>query len=271
MAEAEREKAAGNGPLTLDAAFLRYWHEVGQKHANAGDTWRDLARLIDFLGKDARLDKITDKEVAAGVAWRSAQTIGGKNMRTDGSPMPCIAPATVNRTFTLVLKNVFGRAKRVWRYSLPLEPNWRAHLLKEPQERSRELLEHEGAALDMSMRVDYAPWLEFARMTGLRRRETLLRWSNVNWQARQINIIGKGGRRVTTPITDAVKELLEPLRGHHPEWVFTYVATKARDGRERGKRYPITDAGAKTQWRRAREKSGITDFRFHDIRHDVGT
>lgn len=271
LAEIEREKATGNGPLTLDAAFGRYWHEVGQHHANADDTWRDLARLSEFFGKNILLNRITDREVAAGVAWRSAQTRGGKKKRLDGSPMPRIAPATVNRTFTLTLKNIFGRAKRVWRYSFPLEPIWRDHTLKVPQERTRELHEHEATALDSAVRDDYAPWLEFARMTGLRRAETLLRWSNVNWQARQISIMGKGGRKVTTPITDAVKELLKPLIGHHPEWVFTYVATKARDGRVRGKRYPITEGGAKTQWRRAREKAGISDFRFHDIRHDVGT
>jgi len=28
---------------------------------------------------------------------------------------------------------------------------------------------------------------------------------------------------------------------------------------------------AKSQWRRLRKKAGVENFRFHDIRHDVGT
>lgn len=270
-ASIEQEKRQGGGPLTLDTAFLRYWNEVGKDHANSGDTHRDIARLITYFGKDTLLDKITDREVAAMVAWRSAQTIAGKEVRKDGTPMPKISPATVNRTSTLVLRNLYGRAKRVWRYSFPNEPVWRDHLLKEPQERVRELHDHEATALDTAVRDDYWPWLEFARMTGLRRAETLLRWSNVNWQARQISIMGKGGRKVTTPITDAVKELLEPLIGHNDTWVFTYIAEKTRGDRVKGERYPLTEEGAKTQWRRAREKAGVTDFRFHDIRHDTAT
>ncbi|WP_126978509.1 tyrosine-type recombinase/integrase [Frigidibacter oleivorans] len=271
LADIEQQKAAGKGPLTLDIAFGRYWQEVGQHHANAADTWRDIARLIGRLGKNTRLDQITDRDVAELVAWRASHTIGGKTVRKDGSPMPCISSATVNRTCTLVLKNLFGRAKRVWRYSFPNEPIWRDHLLKEPQERTRELHDHEAEALEAAVRADYAPWLEFARLTGLRRRETLLRWRDVNWGAKQITIMGKGGRKVTTPITEAVRFLLEPLKGHHPEWVFTYTAMKTRAGKVRGQRYPITLEGAKTQWRRTREKAGVVDFRFHDIRHDVGT
>ncbi|MBX3531940.1 MAG: tyrosine-type recombinase/integrase [Rhizobiaceae bacterium] len=72
-----------------------------------------------------------------------------------------------------------------------------------------------------------------------------------------------------------------PLRGHHSEWVFTYQAKRTRkyDGgnqyigttRERGKRYPLTYRGVKSQSKRIRRASGVVDFRFHDIRHDVGT
>ena len=39
----------------------------------------------------------------------------------------------------------------------------------------------------------------------------------------------------------------------------------------KGQRYPITYHGAKSTWKSLRKRSGITGFRFHDIRHDVGT
>jgi hypothetical protein len=37
--------------------------------------------------------------------------------------------ATVNRSTTLVLKKIFTRAKRTWRNTFPVEPNWNDHFL----------------------------------------------------------------------------------------------------------------------------------------------
>ncbi len=269
--DVERLEAAGKGPLTMDFAAERYWNERGQYHANDADTHRDLERLVQYFGKSTRLDKITDREVAAMVAWRASQTIGGKKTRADGRPMPRISAATVNRSTTQLLKRLFGRAKRVWRYSFPDEPIWSDHLLKEPKERVRELLGDEGQALDANVRNDYAAWLEFARMTGRRRAETLIRWSQVNWDTNQIISIGKNGERVITQITQPLRALLEPLVGHHPDWVFTYIAQKTQKGRVRGQRYPITYDGSKTEWRRTRDRARIDDLRFHDLRHDFGS
>ncbi|MGB6948960.1 MAG: tyrosine-type recombinase/integrase, partial [Methyloceanibacter sp.] len=53
--------------------------------------------------------------------------------------------------------------------------------------------------------------------------------------------------------------------------VFTYVAQRTRVGRVKGQRYAMTVSGAKSQWRRLCKKAGVENFRFHDIRHDVGT
>jgi hypothetical protein len=82
----------------------------------------------------------------------------------------------------------------------------------------RELHDHEAEALDQAVRSDYEPWFSFARATGLRLRETLITWPQVNWQAGQIVTRGKGGKIVTTPITATVRAILEPLKGHHPEY-----------------------------------------------------
>jgi len=62
-----------------------------------------------------------------------------------------------------------------------------------------------------------------------------------------------------------------PLRGHHPEFVFTYVAVRTRGERVRGERQPITYNGLKTTWRRLRSAAKVADFRFHDKRHDLAT
>ncbi len=258
-------KRTGQGPLTLDVAAGRYFAEVGEHHVNAATTWTDLKRIIGFFGQGKRLDELTDADVASLVAWRRKQTVHGrKNARM-------VAPATVNRSTTILLKALFTRARRTWRYHFPVEPNWRDHWLKEPQERVRELHEGEGEALMASVRDDYALWLEFAMLTGLRRNETLIKWSNVNLFAKRITTIGKGGKTVIRPITPAVHTILEQCKGHHPEYVFTYVCERPLPGQAKGARYPITPEGAKTQWRRLRTRAKVKDFRFHDIRHDVAT
>lgn len=154
---------------------------------------------------------------------------------------------------------------------LPVKPNWRDHMLKQPQERVRELDQDEGEALDAAVREDYALWFEFARLTGLRRNETLIRWKNVNIFAKRITTIGKGGREVSTPITPDVQAILDQCKGHHAEFVFTYVCRRPVKGQKKGTRYPITPEGAKTQWRRLRKRAKVENFRFHDIRHDVAT
>src|SRR4030088_1976071 len=39
----------------------------------------------------------------------------------------------------------------------------------------------------------------------------------------------------------------------------------------KGKRYPITYSGLKSAWKRLRAVAGVSDFRFHDFRHDFAT
>ena len=266
----EREKAkhhlaqtrAVAGSLRLDDVAGRYWREVGQHHAGRANTERQLDYLIDFFGNDKLITEITGDDVAKLVAWRR-----GHRARKNG---PLISPFTTNDT-TEQLKKLFTRAKALG-VRFDHEPEWRKHWLAEPQERVRELVGDEGERLEAETRDDHAPFFAFARVTGMRFKECIgLRWSEVDWDAKQIRKSGKAGKLETTPITTAVREILWPLRGHHPEMVFTYIAERTRDGRLQGERYPVTYEGVKTAWRRLRKRSGVTNFRFHDFRHNLGT
>jgi putative ABC transport system substrate-binding protein len=151
-------------------------------------------------------------------------SVGFPRRIKDGS---LISPYTVNDT-TEQLKKLFTRAK-AWGARFDHEPTWRDHWLDEPQERVRELHDDEGERLDAAMRDDLAPFFAFARASGMRLQECLLRWSEVDWSARQIRKAGKGGKLVTLPITSAIREILWPLREHHPEHVFTYQAQTTRE------------------------------------------
>jgi integrase len=267
---AEREKAKATveqaqeaaASLRLDDVAERYWQEVGQHHAGADNTWRQLRYLIDcpHLGKDVLITNVTDNDVVKLVAWR-------RGHRTQTGAL--ISPYTVNDT-TEQLKKLFTRAK-LWGVRFKHEPKWREHWLIEPQERTRELVGDEAERLEAATRDDYAPFFAFAHASGLRLNECLLRWSQVDWDAQQIRKPGKGGRLVTVRITPTIREILWPLRAHHPEFVFTYEAQRTRDGRTKGERCPLTYSGVKITWRRLRKRAGVTGFRFHDFRHDVGS
>jgi integrase len=265
---AARAKAASTS-LKLDDVAGRYWTEIGQHHAGADNTWRDISRLVDYFGAAKLLTEVTDDDVARLVAWRRGhRVIRGNKPKVEECPL--ISNATVNRSTIEPLKKLFTRAK-AWGVKFEHEPTWKKHMLKEPQERVRELVGDEGNRLEEATRTDYAPFFQFARASGLRLRECLLRWPEVDWDSRQIRKAGKGGKLVTVPITPSIRAILWPLRGHDPEHVFTYVAQRTRGGRLNGQRYPLTYSGVKIVWRRLRKRAGVIGFRFHDFRHDLGT
>ena len=242
--------------LQIDHVADRYWNELGQYHSGADNTARDLARLVEYFGKPKLLTDITDADVAKLVATR----------RADG-----VRNATVNRSTTGMLRTLFAFAKSEG-VRFDHEPKWLRHMLAKPAERKRELHDDEAERIEAAMRADYEPFFAFVRATGMRQKECVtLRWSEVNWGTKQIVKLGKRGKRITFPITPTIHAILWPLQGHHPEFAFTYIATRTRDGRVMGQHYPLTLSGVKTRWRRMRKQAGVSDFRFHDFRHDFAT
>lgn len=231
---AEREKAkvtvaqleAAKTSLLLQDVATRWWREVGEHNTGAADAWHQLGLLIKFLGDKCSLLDIDDNKVAELVAWRRGHP---------GKRGQLVSPFAVNATIKQ-LKRLFTRAK-LWRVQFQHEPTWRKHWLAEPQERVRELVGDEWERIVAATRVDYLPFIRIALVTGLRLRECLLKWSEVDWDGNQIRKLGKGRKLVTARITSEVREILWPLRGHHPECVFTFVADRNRDGRKRGERY----------------------------------
>lgn len=253
--------------ILIDDVADRLWSDSAQYDADADATATNLARLIEHFGKTKPLTDINHNEAKLMVAWRRGHRIKGRKNA------PLISNATVNRSAIKVLQRIFTFAKEEG-VLFENEPKWKELLLPEPVERVRELQDDEATALDDAMRHDYGPFFEFVRASGLRQKECVtLRWSEVNFSTKQIVRIGKGGRRVVFPITDTIREILFPLQGQHPEFVFTYVAVygNKRLGRVRGQRYQLTLTGAKSAWQRMRAKAGVKDFRFHDYRHDFGT
>jgi integrase len=298
----EREKAralvaqlvVAKTSLRMDDVAERYWQEVGQHHAGADTTEHRLALLIRYFGKDKIITEITDNDIARLVAWRRGHRSRVRNLghgfnelqgdiaeiaaaghsrtelqRPNAGGGVLISPHTVNHT-TEQLRKLFTRAK-LWGVHFDREPKWVRQLLPVPAERVRELSDDEADRLEAAIREDLFPFFAFARASGLRLKECFLRWSEVQWDSRQIVKIGKGGRRITASITPTIREILWPLQGHHPDFVFTFIAQRTRDGRVKGQRCPLTYGFVQTYWQHLRKKSSVVGFRFHDYRHDLGT
>jgi len=101
-------------------------------------------------------------------------------------------------------------------------------------------------------------WLNSPCVLGLRKRNvTDLEWSQVDLQ-RNVAWIhadqAKGGKSIHVLLNATAMDILRKQIGKHPIRVFTY----------RGK--PINQVNTKA-WRRALERAGIDDFRWHDLRH----
>jgi integrase len=261
--------------LQIDDVADRLWNDQGQYDADSKATETNLARLIEYFGKAKLLTEIDHKAAKELVAWRRGHQVSrrGKLSKGERAALPLVSNATVNRSGTKVLQRLFTFAKAEGTV-FESEPKWDELLLPEPEERIRELKTEEATAIEEAMRDDYGPFFEFVRASGMRLKECVtLRWSEVDFGARQIVRTGKGGRRVVFPITPAVREILFPLQGQHLEYVFTYIAIygNRRLGLVRGERYRLSYNGAKTAWQRIRANAGVADFRFHDFRHDFGT
>lgn len=261
--------------LSIDDVTVRLWDDTAQYDSDDQATATNLTRIGDYFGRKTPLTTIDHSKAKQMVAWRRGHRVSrrGKRTKQQEEALPLVSNATVNRSATKVLQRLFTFAKAEGAI-FDNEPKWDDLLLPEPEERVRELQDDEASAIDDTVRDDYRPFFDFVRASGMRLKECVtLRWSEVNFGTRQIVRLGKGGRRVVFPITPAVRDILFPLQGQHPEFCFTYVAVYGNRllGRVRGRRYPLTYTGSKTAWQRLRVTSGLTDFRFHDFRHDFGT
>lgn len=110
------------------------------------------------------------------------------------------------------------------------------------------------------------PMIIIARESGLRKDNVInLTWAMVDTGDRLLNIPHtKNGEPITIPLTDAAFDLLMELKKH--KVVFLDCPFIFNDN---GK--PYTHSQVSMAFKRACERSGIENFRFHDLRHDFGS
>lgn len=167
-----------------------------------------------------------------------------------------VSNATVNRELSC-LKRMYNLAIR-WKQA-KVNPVNQVEFLKEPPGRTRYLTIEEAIRLIACCNSSLRPIVITALNTGMRLSEILgLQWKQVHTDTViepyiELNQTKNNKRRVV-PINDELVNVLEALRGKHPEYVFIG---------ERGN--PLKSV--RTVFEKAVEKAGIVDFHFHDLRH----
>lgn len=164
--------------------------------------------------------------------------------------------ATVNRTLALI-KALLRKAANEWEW-IDRVPYIR--LRKESSRRIRFLTQSDAGRLLNELPPHLAQMVKFSLLTGLRQSNVLfLRWDQIDLQAMNPRawIHGdqsKGGKALPVPLVPEAVQVLNAELGQHSEFVFTY----------RGN--PIRSANTKA-FRAALSRAGISDFRWHDLRH----
>ena len=172
-------------------------------------------------------------------------------------------PASVNRELA-ILSGIFRMA--VDYDEIPQNPCRKVQLLPENNQRTRHLSFEEEHRLfaEMTDEREYLqPLVTVAVYAGPRRGELLkLRWANVDFDLNTITFKEtKTNKDRSVPMEPIVRTALLELREKAGDAEFVFVNP------DTGTRY--TDV--KKSFSAACRKAGITDFRFHDLRHTFGT
>lgn len=237
-AEAWRVKKLGvKTRHTWQEAVIKWLSEQSDKRSIETDKVH-LRWLNQHLGKTmlddinkSTLDKIKEAKKATGVS-----------------------NATVNRVMAII-RAILNRAKDEWEW-LDTVPTVR--LLIEPSCRIRWLTQNEVRRLLTELPPHLNAMARFALATGLREANvTGLRLSQIDIERECAWIHAdqaKAKKSIAVPLSPDAIAVLKQEIGKHKTFVFTY------------KGEPVTKAGGKA-WRNALKRSGITDFRWHDLRH----
>ena len=165
-----------------------------------------------------------------------------------------VSPATVNRELAL-LKHMCTKAVE-WSY-LKANPMRSVRLLKEPPGRLRYLIWAEMGSLVEACPPHLRTIVVTAMHTGMRKSEILgLKWQDIDFGAKTITVhLTKNNEPRVIPMNQTIYDELHNLpRPLHTPYVFCH---------ENGERYDEV----KRSFKSACRKAGITDLRFHDLRH----
>ena len=169
-----------------------------------------------------------------------------------------VQSGTVRRELA-ILQYCFEVARREWGTPLASNPVQSITLPAPSKAREQRLEVDAGQQLRAAIGPAHAwyllPLIELAIETGMRRGELLsLVWPNVNLERRTAHLpITKNGHARTVALTPKALEVLRALP------------------RTDGRVIPVSGNAVRLAWERLRERAGLPNLRFHDLRHEAVT
>lgn len=236
-AELWRVQTLGEKPRrTWQEAVVRWLKETEHKK----DHEKDKAKfrwLNPYLG-EFFLDEIT-RDVIDNIRDAKREEAG---------------PSTVNR-YLAVIRAVLNAARDDWEW---IDRAPKVKEFREPKLHVCWLTPTEAQRLLDALPSHLSAMAEFSLQTGLRQANvSFLKWDQVSIERQTAWIHAdetKNGRALAVPLNKIAVNVLKRQLGKHNEYVFTY----------QGK--PVKRTSTKA-WKRALDKAGITNFRWHDLRH----
>lgn len=224
--------------VTLDELCERYLEWSAVNHRSFGSDKAYCHNLIEFFGRDVHIQAISEWDIEKFKSMRAKQ----------------VKPATVNHDLKC-LKHMFRLASEEWKLTKE-NPARKTKKLTENNQRLRFLSDDERQRLLAACAA--GPWyllpiVQVAVNAGLRRGEILnLEWKDVSTENGIIRVAkSKSGRPREIPMNQILIDLFKSIE------------------QSESRIFPVD--GFRRSWETAKQQAGITDLRFHDLRHEFAS
>lgn len=233
----QQDKLGAKPKYKWEDAVIRWLQETKHKATQHDDIchlrWIDQhlrSRTIDTITRDD-IDNITQQRLSGGA--------------TNG---------TTNRTLA-VIRAILRKAVNDWEW---IDRHPSIKLLPEPKRRVRWLTHQEAEKLLAELPEHLKSMAIFTLETGLRQANvTGLTWQQVDLE-RQCAWIhpdqAKARKAIAVPLSPGAIDIIKQQVGKHKDYIFTYNGNK------------IIQVSTKA-WYKALNRAGISDFKWHDLRH----
>lgn len=243
------------------------WHNLGPDRAKALQRWAELE------GGEVKQKTVADAlmtYLAEGTNDLAESTVESYTLHVDRlmsvfghMGLEDVKPSHISQYIyrrgyqgnreAIVLSNSFKLA--VLKGWMEHNPAWAGVITKakEPK-RVKEILIDDVLACRSVALPCFQRLMDFAVLTALRKRDIFnLTWHSVSDDGIRVNV-SKTTRPLLIGWTDELKQIIDdcPKTSVH---VFTNSQGK-----------PLTESGFNSTWKRIKQRAGVTDFRFHDLR-----
>ena len=227
--------------VTLGKLLKRYSGEVTRGKRGATTELRRLQRLIRDPVSSLKVSQLTSQAIAA---FRDRRLLDGR--RT------CHYDLILIRHCLKIAMNEWGlmlSANLVDRVKMPPSSPARTRRLEEGE------FERLEEAAKQTKNPHIWPIIVFAIETGMRRGEILgLQWEHVDLDRRIAYLpLTKNGSSREVPLSTKAAQVLAMQRQRN----------------DTPSPLPVTSNGFRLAWERLRSRAGLTDLRFHDLRHEA--